>query len=1274
MLLDDEMAVGAAGAERADARQTRQFHAHAVAFDRRPVPCAEFALHPERAVLEIDVGIEHVRMDRRHQRAMPHLQQHLGEAGDARGRFQMTKVGFGRTDRAVLEFRLRKRLGQACDLDGIAQRGARAVRLDIAEVARVHAGGDQRFLDQRRLTFGIGYGEAGGLAAVVDRGPADHAVDVIAVGDRLRQRLEQHRAHALARHVAVAALAEGAAAAVGGQEMHVRQQVVLVRMQRQVHRTGDGRVDLAAADRLAGEMDRGDRGRARRVDGDAGPGEIEIVRDAIGDRPIVGVRCCPRLLRAIHAVQLVIAPHQTDVHADRVVAHRLRRHQRLRRIAGILDRQRGDLQEQALVRVEVLRFLRRDVEEHRIEMIDVAQEPAPLAVAARRCGRAGLEAELHRDIRTRLRDRLHAVAAQAQVVPERLQRFGLRIAAGQTDDGDLLVHARGAGIALGRDRAHRISSGAHHRGVPRSGRLDGSGDRHGGACGVARMHDAAAVRRVVFDEIPDEIAQVLVLEEQRFRQRPEGFFHVRDEIDHHHRVEAVLLEGTVFLELRRDAQLPAEQLGQVTPHRRAPRDRVLAIGIRDGHSHRRHRAPGGDAQDLVHLGCVARHHHDLRARLRQRVLQHVDAFSGQQRHDAEAAAQRLLFLVVEAHAAVFPVRPVDRHRPARRLARDAARFARMRERILEGIAESVIALPHVTQHAGDRGEQHEQFQRLVAGLDVQVPRAQCLGRDHAREGLGRLAQQEVVFDHAGRMQHAVQALAVRVDRGDGATHLVAVRDIARQIHGTAAERGQFRQHRTLRVRRRGTPGEIHGCGVARAQMAGDDQAQRAHAAGDQVGPALAERSERCIGDGRQRGGSDRRERPHFAYAVAIAHVGGRVGRGQLIGEDRRQRRGVGQVQLHHAPGEARLLDAQRLVEAAQADRVRRRPCTGRTRRQMHETRGFRAGKQCLDQRERAVRAERDPLGGRQVRIRRRDRHDAVQRHAGRLPRRDGRLAVVRHACAYAQGVARGGGVRGHVVRGDGVVGAQVQPRHARRGEARRSAQCANQAFDIVGHAHQQQPGRRFAGCRQGPGHPQRCIQAIGHRHRRPANRLWRIDSGAGRHRQVVDLRPDAEPPECQANAADAVVRAGLDEVDVDFRDGIGAGVPGRRAHPGVHIGQRCRPGRHQVAVHLQAVQRERQRRRVWALAAIGLDAGDEGDGRLQRGIGDARVQDEIALPGRQVARQRDPRQALASAHAQLRERAMRGPVTQAQRGETAIARIGGDLALRAVARDRGHVQ
>ena len=82
------------------------------------------------------------------------------------------------------------------------------------------------------------------------------------------------------------------------------------------------------------------------------------------------------------------------------------------------------LQEQPLLRIDQLRFFRRDVEEQRIELVDAGDEAAPLAVVVPAL-RAVL-AEVLAPVPALFRDLGDAVLAVAQVLPVRLEVDRLR--------------------------------------------------------------------------------------------------------------------------------------------------------------------------------------------------------------------------------------------------------------------------------------------------------------------------------------------------------------------------------------------------------------------------------------------------------------------------------------------------------------------------------------------------------------------------------------------------------------------------------------------------------------------------------------------------------------------------------------------------------------------------------------------------------------------------------------------------------------------------------
>ena len=274
--LDDQVGVGSSGSEGGEGGDAGSI---------RRGPFGQFALHPEGRLFEDDVRVELAGVERGRELPMAHLQEHLGESGDAGGGLRVADVGLDRADGAVLPVVGVGGIGfgEAGDLDRVSQRGSRAVGLDIADLPGVDAGPFEGFRDQPRLGEGIGDGVAVGLAAVVEAGGADDAMDVIAVAERLGERLEQRASDAFAGDDAVAARAEALAASVAGEEVALGQGDVLVGMDGEVDAAGQGHGALAAAEAFAGQMQGGERGGALRVHGQARPFEVADPGDAVGD-------------------------------------------------------------------------------------------------------------------------------------------------------------------------------------------------------------------------------------------------------------------------------------------------------------------------------------------------------------------------------------------------------------------------------------------------------------------------------------------------------------------------------------------------------------------------------------------------------------------------------------------------------------------------------------------------------------------------------------------------------------------------------------------------------------------------------------------------------------------------------------------------------------------------------------------------------------------------------------------------------------------------------
>ncbi len=179
-------------------------------------PLRQRLLHHERTGLEIDVRIEPGRVEGGDDLAMLHLQQDLGQPGDAGRRLAVSDVRLGRADaaEAAVVGVGAEGLAQRRDLDRIAELRPGAVRLDVAHVSGIGFRLRQCAGDRAGLRLRMGHGVAVRLAAMIERAAADHTVDVIAVPLRVGQPLEDHHADAFAGDVAVASLAEALAVAI----------------------------------------------------------------------------------------------------------------------------------------------------------------------------------------------------------------------------------------------------------------------------------------------------------------------------------------------------------------------------------------------------------------------------------------------------------------------------------------------------------------------------------------------------------------------------------------------------------------------------------------------------------------------------------------------------------------------------------------------------------------------------------------------------------------------------------------------------------------------------------------------------------------------------------------------------------------------------------------------------------------------------------------------------------------------------------------------------
>ncbi len=288
---------------------------------------------------------------------MAQLEQHLGQARDTGRRLQVADVGLHRADgdrRPFGPFRgvdaPAEGLHEPGDLDGVTERGPGAVGLHVADGGRVGLGAAQGGADHLGLRGRARHRVTAGLAARVDGGAADDAEDAVTVGDRVLQGPQQYGAHALAGDESVGVRTEAPEPVTARDHSAVGQHAQVHGVQDQVDAAGDRGVALPRPDALAGQVDRGERGGAGRVDGEARAGEVEGVRDPVGDRPVVGVGVGTDAEGGGLATHpLVVVVHDADEDADRAAGG-----QRGGRVAGVVQDGRGGLQEQPPLRVHRL--------------------------------------------------------------------------------------------------------------------------------------------------------------------------------------------------------------------------------------------------------------------------------------------------------------------------------------------------------------------------------------------------------------------------------------------------------------------------------------------------------------------------------------------------------------------------------------------------------------------------------------------------------------------------------------------------------------------------------------------------------------------------------------------------------------------------------------------------------------------------------------------------------------------------------------------------------
>ncbi|PSK64402.1 hypothetical protein B0E53_03641 [Micromonospora sp. MH33] len=462
-LLQHHVGVGAAHAERADPGPARAVGG----------PRAGAVVEVERAAREVDRRVGPAHVDGRGQRTAVQRQDRLDETGHPGGGVGVPDVGLHRAEgaEAAVVGAAPERLGQRGDLDGVAEAGARPVRLHVAHRAGVHAGRGQRAADHLDLTGDARRRVAGAACpVVVDGRTADHRVDGVAVRDRVLQPLERDDADPAGFDAAARVRAERAAVPVGGVDPAVVVEVAAPLRREDADPAGQDQVGLAGQQALPAEVHGHQRGRAGGGDGDRGAGEVELVGDpaqqevlVVADRELVLADGAGQLGVAAQVVEQVAAATRPGEEADPAgIPGRV--------VTGVLQRVPGALQQQPVLRVEGLRLPGRDPEEGRVELVDPGQPGAGPDVR-RVVEPGGIRAVGEHLLDTELPDRLHP---GADVVPVLVDGPCAGEAAGHADDGDQAARLPGAVV-----RADAGPGGRGRRGGRRGRRGGGGGEERG---------------------------------------------------------------------------------------------------------------------------------------------------------------------------------------------------------------------------------------------------------------------------------------------------------------------------------------------------------------------------------------------------------------------------------------------------------------------------------------------------------------------------------------------------------------------------------------------------------------------------------------------------------------------------------------------------------------------------------------------------------------------------------------------------------------------------
>ncbi|XXU70922.1 hypothetical protein WMF41_30275 [Sorangium sp. So ce1151] len=497
VLLHDRVEVRAAEAERAHARAPRlgpgEPGLRLVEQDHRGVVGSE----------RLDRGV-HARVGR--QDAVLQREDRLEQADQPGGAPGVAQQRLHRSDRAALRRHARgaEEARDRLELGAIADGRAGAVRLVHPERGRVDARPLVRPLEREPLAGGLGRGEPHPLAVARAGDSLDDRIDAVAVALRVREPLQDQHADALADHDAVGLPIEDARAASRREGPRLAERQVPVRGLLELDGADDHGVRPAGDELLDGEVERGERGAARRVDDQVGAPQVELVgdppRDDVHEDAGVALLRPPgqplqaRLQRAAHAQREQAARHVRLLQVGRAAGREdhggVLAVEAPRGVPRVRERAPGDLERQELRHADRPQRRGRDPVAQRIER-ELVDEAAPLRVDPVLGPRVGVVVQaVVPALPGDLADRLDLAE---DVPPELARRLRPGQQARRADHGDARGRRRAAGYVLHRGLDEAVERAPAARGHVLVQRRDRDDAR---AQGRDVAHHVQAARRL----------------------------------------------------------------------------------------------------------------------------------------------------------------------------------------------------------------------------------------------------------------------------------------------------------------------------------------------------------------------------------------------------------------------------------------------------------------------------------------------------------------------------------------------------------------------------------------------------------------------------------------------------------------------------------------------------------------------------------------------------------------------------------------------------------